>query len=588
MFSFLNNTWAGLVETGTTVMHTEREKRDLKLFNRAWLTVVIIQVLCLISHLFNGLYSPALTTVCFIGGLSGIYFIVKTGRVNVAKMAAVVLISIDTSVNAVVFGEQTHVIDFLLLAALSPLYFFELKNKKLIYTGIAVCLIPFVLFHVVAPYVCQYALPTAAQFKLYHLLTWEKAFCMMVLLYLIYNKNVQFEKEMQQKENELVGQKKTYECILEQIPIDIVTFDKDLNYTYINSAAVKNPAVREWLLGKSNVDYFKHRNLDIKGAEDRNRMLHEALCKGEAVEFEEMFLDKNGAARYSLKGASPIYAAGNKELSGLVGYAFDITAIKEAEKKLKEYSAELERKNDDLHHFVNATSHDLKSPLRNIASHLQLLQRKNEDKLDSDSREMIAYTIKSVKHLNQLIGDIYQYSIADRNDKPVSIANLNDLVQRSIKTLEDVITSKNAVISFSNLPTLTISPSHIETLFANLIGNALKYNTAGKPLIVVSATQTDTSHIISVADNGIGIAPEYQNQIFEIFKRLHTASEYEGTGVGLAICSKIVDNYGGKIWVESQPGQGSTFYFSLDKEMVEPDMHQTHNISPYKKMAIAG
>ncbi len=588
MFSFLNNTWAGLVETGTTVMHTEREKRDLKLFNRAWLTVVIIQVLCLISHLFNGLYSPALTTVCFIGGLSGIYFIVKTGRVNVAKMAAVVLISIDTSVNAVVFGEQTHVIDFLLLAALSPLYFFELKNKKLIYTGIAVCLIPFVLFHVVAPYVSQYALPAAAQFKLYHLLTWEKAFCMMVLLYLIYNKNVQFEKEMQQKENELVGQKKTYECILEQIPIDIVTFDKDLNYTYINSAAVKNPAVREWLLGKSNVDYFKHRNLDIKGAEDRNRMLHEALCKGEAVEFEEMFLDKNGAARYSLKGASPIYAAGNKELSGLVGYAFDITAIKEAEKKLKEYSAELERKNDDLHHFVNATSHDLKSPLRNIASHLQLLQRKNEDKLDSDSREMIAYTIKSVKHLNQLIGDIYQYSIADRNDKPVSIANLNDLVQRSIKTLEDVITSKNAVISFSNLPTLTISPSHIETLFANLIGNALKYNTAGKPLIVVSATQTDTSHIISVADNGIGIAPEYQNQIFEIFKRLHTASEYEGNGVGLAICSKIVDNYGGKIWVESQPGQGSTFYFSLDKEMVEPDMHQTHNISPYKKMAIAG
>ena len=588
MFSFLNDIWDKLVETGTAVLNTEREKRDLKLFNRTWLIVLIIQVICLIIHVINGLYSAELTTAGFVVGLCAIYPIVKRGRVNVAKMAAIILISVDTSINAVVFGEQTHVIDFLLLAALSPLYFFELKNKKLIYTGVAVCLIPFVLFHIIAPYVTQYALPAAMQLSLYNMLTWEKAFCMMVLLYLIYNKNVQFEKEMRQKENELAGQKKSYECILEQIPIDIVTFDKDLNYTYVNSAAVKDADVREWLIGKSNTDYFKHRNIDIRGAGERDSILHEALNKGEAVQFEEMFQDRNGVPKYSLKGASPIYSDGNKGLTGLVGYAFDITAIKEAEKKLKEYSAELERKNDDLHHFVNATSHDLKSPLRNIASHLQLLQRKNEDKLDDDSRQMIAYTIKSVKHLNQLIGDIYQYSIADRNDKPVTTADLNDLLERSIKTLEDVIASKNAVINYGLLPKLTVSPSHIETLFANLIGNALKYNTSGKPQITISATENESSHIISVADNGIGIAPEYKDQIFEIFKRLHNSEEYEGTGVGLAICSKIAETYGGKIRVESEPGKGSTFYFSLDKELVEPNNQASHNISPYKNMAIAG
>jgi PAS domain S-box-containing protein len=588
MLSSLNNFWDRLTSTGTDKLPNEREKRDLKIFNRAWMTVLIVQGVCLASHIANGLTSPAITTLGFSLALCSIYFVVKKGRVNVAKMTAVILISVDTIINAIVFGEQTHVIDFLLLAALCPLYFFELKNKKLIYTGIAVCLIPFALFHVIAPYLSQYALPLATQMQLYHMLTWEKAFCMVVLLYLIYNKNAQFEVDMRQKENELLGQKKQYESILEQIPIDIVTFDKDLNYTYINSAAVKDSAVREWLIGKSNVDYFKHRNMDIKGAEERDRMLYEALSKGEGVEFEEMFMDRNGTPRYSLKGASPIYSACTNELTGLVGYAFDITAIKEAEKKLKEYSAELERKNDDLHHFVNATSHDLKSPLRNIASHLQLLQRKNDDKLDDDSREMIAYTIKSMKHLNQLISDIYQYSVADRNDKPMAMSDLNEVLERSLKPLADIIASKNAVITCDNLPTLTISPSQIEALFANLVGNALKYNSSLEPHITISATTTDDSHIFSVSDNGIGIAPEYKEQIFEIFKRLHTSNEYEGTGVGLAICSKIVDTYGGKIWVESEPGKGSTFFFSLDKELVEFQNPSSHNISPYNNMAIAG
>ena len=176
MFSFLNDIWDKLVETGTAVLNTEREKRDLKLFNRTWLIVLIIQVICLIIHVINGLYSAELTTAGFVVGLCAIYPIVKRGRVNVAKMAAIILISVDTSINAVVFGEQTHVIDFLLLAALSPLYFFELKNKKLIYTGVAVCLIPFVLFHIIAPYVTQYALPAAMQLSLYHMLTWERPF----------------------------------------------------------------------------------------------------------------------------------------------------------------------------------------------------------------------------------------------------------------------------------------------------------------------------------------------------------------------------------------------------------------------------
>ena len=587
MFSFISNITDQLIETGTAAMHTEREKRDVRLFNRAVLTVIVIQVFCIFSHLLNGLTCAVFTTAWFIAGLCSIYFIIKRGWVNAAKMAAIALISVDTIVNAIVFGEQTHVIDFLLLAALSPLYFFELKNKRLIFAGIAICIVPFAVFHFMAPYVAQYALPVATQLVLYNLITWEKAFCMLVLLYLIYNKNVHYQNEMLQKENELLGQKKQYESVLEQIPVDIVTFDKDLNYTFINSAAIKDPEVRTWLIGKSNSDYFKHRNLDIKGAQNREQMLNEAMAKRESVEFEEAFTDKKGATKYSLKGVSPIYSDTDNSLTGLVGYSFDITEIKDAEKKLKEYAIELERKNDDLHHFVNATSHDLKSPLRNIASHLQLLERRNGDNLDEYSREMIAYTIKSVKHLNQLISDIYQYSIADRNDKPLAMSDLNHIVAQSLKPIEEIITSKQAVINCGNLPTLKVSPSHIETLFSNLIGNALKYNTSLSPQINISAVTTDTEHIISVTDNGIGIAVEYKGQIFEIFQRLHNSEQYEGTGVGLAICSKIIDTYGGKIWVESELGKGSTFYFSFNKRAVEPEISEGHNISPYKNMAKA-
>ncbi len=588
MFASIQTLWNSLAETGTQTLRGEREKRDLRLFNRTWITVLIIQVICLVSHILNRLDSAAITTGLFIIALGSLYLIIKNGHINTAKMAAIIYISIDTVVNAIVLGRQTHVVDFLLLAALTPLYFFETKNKKHILLGIAVCLIPYAIYQVIAPYVQQYALPSDVQQNLYQLITWEKILCMVVLLYLIYNKNANHEREMHQKENELIGQKKLYESILEQIPIDIVTMDKDLKYTYINSAAIKDHAIREWLIGKTNVDYFNFRKLDPKGAIERERMMSEALNNRKAVEFEETFTDRHGNTKCSMKGVSPIYNASDNTLNGLVGYAFDITQIKEAEKKLKEYAIELERKNDDLRHFVNATSHDLKSPLRNIASHLQLLLRRNAGKLDKESVDMVAYTIKSVKHLNQLISDIYQYSIADRNDKPLEMADMNIVLEQSIKQIDEIIKSKNAEIVYSKLPVLKMAPSHINMLFSNLIGNAIKYNTSLSPRVTVQAVISDTEHIISVADNGIGIAPEYQKQVFEIFRRLHTSNEYEGTGVGLAICSKIVDNYGGKIWVESEPGKGSVFYFTLDKELVEPTRQESHNITPYKNLAIAG
>lgn len=586
MLALLKSLWNRISYTGISYAASARERRDVVLLNRTWLVLMLTQVACLISHVANGLGRSAYMTAAFIAGLSVVHFYIKTGKINSAKIAAIAVININTVVMGIFFGVQSHVIDFLLLTALLPLYFFDIQNRKYIFWGVALSIFPFALYHFIVPSLGQYALPMDQQLMMFKAANWEKVCCLSILLYLIYHKNANYEKEVQEKEGQLEEQKKMYELMLEQIPVDIVTFDKQLRYTYINSTAVGDADMRRWMIGKTNADYFKARGLDPRIAGERDRLLLEALTKEEPVEKEESFIDRHGRLRHSLKGATPLFNEDKSELLCLIGYSLDITDIKEAQQKLKEYSIELEKKNEDLHHFVNATSHDLKSPLRNIASYLQLLERKNSAILDADSLSMMAYTVKSVKHLNQLINDIYHYSVADMNDKPVEITDLNTVLHRIIAEMERTINDKNAEIKFTRLPVLRVAPSHMGMIFSNLIGNAVKYNNSGKPLISIATQVTETDYILAVTDNGIGIAPEYSKQIFEMFRRLHTSEEYEGTGVGLAICSKIADNYGGRMWVDSEPGKGSTFYFSLSRDMVDPDL-AAHKIQPFKKFAIA-
>ncbi len=583
----LKKIWNYVSLTGTVYARNERERKDIIALNRAWTILMVTQLGCLVSHIINGLERSAYMTAIFIIGLCIIHIYTRQGRINAAKISAIAVININTVVMGVFFGVSTNVIDFLLLTALLPLYFFEIRNKKLIFLGIALSIVPFAVYHYTAPLFAVYAMPIPEQLIMFKMTTWEKVVSLVILLYLIYQKNANYESAVREKEKELTDQKKLYECILEQIPIDIVTFNKQLQYNFINSTAIQDNTVREWLVGKTNVDYFKERGLDVKVAMERDRILHEALEKENSIEFEETFIDRHGKIKHSLKGASPIYSENKQELLCLVGYSLDITKIKEAEQKLKEYAVELERKNEDLHHFVNATSHDLKTPLRNITSYLQLIEKKNRGKLDEDSLSMISYTIKSVKQLNQLINDIYHYAVADRNDKPVEITDLGVVLENILLEMENVITEKNVAIRFSNMPVIKALPSHMGMIFSNLIGNAIKYNTSAHPSININCETKDEEYVISVADNGIGIDKEYTKKIFEIFQRLHTTDEYEGTGVGLALCNKIVENYGGRIWVESELGQGSTFYFSLNKEMVSPESMSGHKIKSYKKFAIA-
>lgn len=553
---------------GAEYAQTKREQNTIVLLNKAWFILIVLQISCLVSHILNGLHRTAAMTALYVLGLSLIHFFMRKGKINTAKIWAILVVNANTLAMAYLLGEHTHVIDFLLLTAIMPLYLFETNQQKLTAIGILLGVIPYAFYHYTIPFTRHWALPVLEQLEIYKTTVWVMVSSLCVLLYLMYHKNVIYEKETKEKEMLLHEQKKLYERILDQIPIDIVTFDKNLRYSYINMAAMKDSELRKEIIGKSNRDYAKEQHLDLSVANEREKLLRQAMQRGEKVEAEETLIDGKGEPKHTIKGACPVYADNTNELICLIGYSLDITQIKNAERKLREYANELERKNDDLQHFVHATSHDLKTPLRTIASYLQLIERKNKDVLDKDSQSLITATVDAVKYLNQLISDIFQYSIADKREMENTSCNAETVLEDILNKMKETISSRNASVKHGALPVLQISASHLGMLFSNLISNAIKYNTSAQPTVVIEATEKENELVITVTDNGIGIEGKYADQIFEIFKRLHTQTEYEGTGVGLAICKKIVTSYGGSIRVESSIGKGSVFYISFPKSIV--------------------
>ncbi|MCB2178398.1 PocR ligand-binding domain-containing protein [bacterium] len=241
----------------------------------------------------------------------------------------------------------------------------------------------------------------------------------------------------------------------------------------------------------------------------------------------------------------------------------DITPLKEAQNELVELMEELERSNKDLEQFAYVASHDLQEPLRMVTSYLQLLERRYGDKLDGDAIEFVNYAVDGAKRMKSLINDLLTYSRVSSNVKEFGIVDTNLILTNVLQNLEALIKDNSAVITYDTLPKIPGDRIQLGSLFQNLIGNAIKYRGESTPKIHIGVEQKDTDWLFSVRDNGIGIAPGHFEQIFRIFQRLHGRGVYEGSGIGLAISKKIVEQHGGKIWVESELGKGSVFKFIL-------------------------
>lgn len=250
-------------------------------------------------------------------------------------------------------------------------------------------------------------------------------------------------------------------------------------------------------------------------------------------------------------------AVANRELQR------EIEERKQAEELLRQKALELARSNAELEQFAYLVSHDLQEPLHVAAGFLQLLSRRYKDTLDPKAQEFVDRALDSLGRLEQKIKDILEYSRVTTRGKEFEQVDANAVLEQVLKDLNLVIKEKKAEITYDRLPVVMADPSQLDRVFQNLIGNALKFCGDKPPRVHIGAKRTDGEWLFFVQDQGIGIDPKYHERIFFMFERLHPRDKYPGSGIGLAICKKIVERHGGRIWVESAPGRGSTFYFTI-------------------------
>jgi PAS domain S-box-containing protein len=296
---------------------------------------------------------------------------------------------------------------------------------------------------------------------------------------------------------------------------------------------------------------------------------NETGAKGVSHEIELRITHADGTGRWISHVCQPVFDEGGHFL-GRRGSNRDITLRKQAEEGLKQISEELKRSNIALQQFAFIASHDLQEPLRGIESFVKVLEKRYKGKFDEKADEYIHYIIEDVKRMQMLIKDLLEYSRISAKDKVFSPVNCSVALEQALHNLRSVIDESCAAVTYDFLPDVMGDEVQLIRVFQNLIGNAVKFRSPEPLRIHVSARREGDEWIFSVRDNGIGIDPTQAKRIFDIFQRLHTREEYEGTGIGLAICKRIVERHGGRIWVESEPGQGATFYFTISERRLSP------------------
>ncbi len=333
-----------------------------------------------------------------------------------------------------------------------------------------------------------------------------------------------------------------------------------------------NGIVRSWNRGAERIFGYKPeeiigRHISTLAVPERVDEIPDILARlaqGERVDhYQTKRQTKDGRVLTISLTVSPIRDA-DGTIVGASKVARDITEREVHERALEQANAVLLQANADLEQFAYSASHDLQEPLRMVSTFSELLKKEFGSKLGPTGDEYIGYTLQGALRMEQLLKDLRAYTLASTSEPvPVEDVDAGAMLDKALVSLAASIKESGASITRDDLPHVRLHEFQMEQLFQNLIGNAIRYRSEAPPQIHVAVKRKGRDWIFSVQDNGIGIEPEYQEQIFGLFKRLHSVAVYPGTGMGLAICKRICERAGGRIWVESEPGKGSTFFFTL-------------------------
>ena len=355
-----------------------------------------------------------------------------------------------------------------------------------------------------------------------------------------------------------------YRTVLDALPVGIFTT------TAAGVVLDATPAVAR-ALGASDRTALAGADLfELLDDEDRRRQVRERLASGQAVrDLDARVRRRDGDVAWLRINAWPVPAEGGGE-GRYEGTLEDISGYKRVEKELSERAAALVQSNAELQQFAYVISHDLQEPLHLIERYTRMVSERYADELDDEGQRFMEHVLSSAERMQTMIDDVLEYARVDTRGREFEEVAFEDVVDEALKNLKAAVEDTEASVTRHGLPTLPADGAQMVQLFQNLIGNALKFHGEEPPAVQVSAVEGETEWVFAVMDNGIGIEAEQLERIFGMFQRLHSAEEVPGTGIGLAICKRIVERHGGQIWATSESGKGSTFYFTLPKAATAP------------------
>lgn len=369
--------------------------------------------------------------------------------------------------------------------------------------------------------------------------------------------------ERKRAELALKDSQRLYASLVENLPLCVIRKDREGRFTFANRAFCElmgRPL--EALIGKTDFDLYP-RELAEKYRHDDAQV----CATGKSLEVTESNRAPDGTEHHVYVMKTPVHDASDAIIGTQVLF-MDITPRVLAEQALRHTAAELERSNIELQQFAYIASHDLQAPLRGIAGFAQFLQQEYQGRIDATADEYIGEIVTGAQRMQQLIHDLLAYSRVESSSRPFAPVSLAEVFDDAVELLRAEIQAVGGEVTRGELPTVAGEPAQLSQLLQNLIGNGLKYHGDAAPRVQLTAEPNDNGWTFAVRDNGIGIDAKHFERIFDIFFRLHTQHKYPGTGIGLAVCRRIVSRHGGRIWVESEAGRGSTFYFTLPDRSV--------------------